>query len=95
MATIGVITLEMRLPHVHSLKEKRQIIKSLKDRLRGRHNVAVAEIDFQDLWQRGLLSIVTVSSSRGVAERTLQTVEKEAAVALGPCLVETTVEWVG
>jgi len=52
MAAIGILTLELRLPESHSLKDKRHTVKSLKDRLRSRFNVAVAEIDFQDIWQR-------------------------------------------
>jgi uncharacterized protein YlxP (DUF503 family) len=93
MATIGVITLELRIEESHSLKEKRHFVKGLKDRLRRRCNVAVAEIDDQNLWQRGLVAAVTVASSRGVAERTLDTVEEEAAAVLGPYLVSATVEW--
>ncbi|MCW5976617.1 MAG: DUF503 domain-containing protein [Bryobacteraceae bacterium] len=95
MATIGVITLEMRLDESHSLKDKRHVVKGLKDRLRNRFNVAVAEIDYQDLWQRGLIAAVTVASDRAVAERTLDSVEKDAAETLGPLLVEATVEWLG
>ena len=56
MAAIGVITFELRLDESHSLKDKRHFVKSLKDRLRAKFNVAVAEIDFQDLWQRGLVA---------------------------------------
>lgn len=93
MPSIGVITLEMRLDHSHSLKDKRHVLQSLKERLRNRYNVAVAEIAYQDLWQRGLLAAVTVSSSRAVAEKTLQSVEREASAALGPFLVDTVVEW--
>jgi uncharacterized protein YlxP (DUF503 family) len=93
MATIGVMTLEMRFDHSHSLKDKRHFVKGLKDRLRRRHNVAVAEIAYQELWQRGLVSAVTVASDRTVAERTLQAVEREATALLGPYLIDTTIEW--
>jgi uncharacterized protein YlxP (DUF503 family) len=85
----------MRLDDSHSLKDKRHVVKGLKDRLRTRFNVSVAEIDYQDLWQRGLVAAVTVASNRAVAERTLDSVEKEAAATLGPLLVEATVEWLG
>ena len=95
MPAIGVITLEMRLDNSHSLKDKRHVLKSLKERLRSRFNVSVAEIDYQDLWQRGLLAAVTVASDRAIAERTLESVEKEAAATLGPLLIEATVEWLG
>lgn len=93
MATIGVITIEMRVDDSHSLKDKRHFVRSLKDRLRKRHNVAVAEIDYQDQWQRALLAAVTVSSSRGVAERTMELVEKDASLLLGRYLTEVSVEW--
>jgi len=93
MAVIGVLTLEMRLDHSHSLKDKRHVVKGLKDRLRNRHNVAVAEIDCHDLWQRSVVAAVTVSSDRLHAERVLLSVEKDAASALGPLLVSAAVEW--
>ena len=93
MPAVGVITLELRLDESHSLKDKRQVVKSLKDRLRTRLNVAVAEIDYQDLWQRGLLAAVTVSSDQSSAEAVLQSVENEASSVLGPMLVSVTVEW--
>ena len=93
MPSIGVLTLELRLDESHSLKEKRHVVKGLKDRLRHKFNVSVAEIDFQDLWQRGLIAAVTVSSDHGNAEQVLQSVESEAATILGPFLVVATVEW--
>ena len=94
MPSIGVLTLELSLPDAHSLKDKRQTVKSLKDRLRSRFNVAVAEIGYQDLWQRSLISAVTVSSDHGHAEQVLQSVERDAASVLGGMLVGSTVEWI-
>lgn len=94
MPTIGVLTLEIVLRNSHSLKDKRHVIKSLQDRLRARFNVAVAEIDYQDLWQRAVLAAVTVSSDHGHAEKVLQAVEQEAAALLGPELASATVEWI-
>jgi uncharacterized protein YlxP (DUF503 family) len=93
MPSIGVITFELRLDDAHSLKDKRHFVKSLKDRLRGKFNVAVSEIDYQDLWQRGLVACVTVSPDQAHAEQVLQSVERDAALLLGPLLVGTTVEW--
>jgi uncharacterized protein len=93
MAAIGVLTLELRLEHSHSLKDKRHVVKGLVERLRNRFNVAVAEVDFQDLWQRSLLAAVTVSSDRVHAEKLLRAVEDEAAATLGDGLAAATVEW--
>jgi uncharacterized protein YlxP (DUF503 family) len=90
---VGVITFELQLDGSHSLKDKRHFVKSLKDRLRVKFNVAVAEIDYQESWQRGLVAAVTVSPDRPHAEKVLQSVEREAASLLGPLLVDVTVEW--
>lgn len=94
MPTVGVLTLELRLFDAQSLKDKRHTVKGLKDRLRSKFNVAVAEIDYQDTWQRALISAVTVSSDHGHAEQVLQSVEREASHLLGGSLVGTTVEWI-
>jgi uncharacterized protein YlxP (DUF503 family) len=93
MASVGVLTLELRLENAHSLKDKRQVVRSLKERLRGKFNVAVAEIGYQDLWQRAALAAVTVSSGREHAEKVLRSVEDEAASLLGGALAHATVEW--
>ena len=93
MATVGVLTLELRLQNAHSLKEKRHVVQSLKDRLRHKFNVAVAEIDYQDLWQRAAIAAVTVSSSREFAEKVLRGAEDEAAELLGSELAASSVEW--
>lgn len=93
MPSIGVLTLELRLDESHSLKDKRHVVKGLKDRLRHRFNVAVAEIGYQETWQRALVAAVTVSNEHVHAEQMLSAVEREAAAMLGGTLVETTVEW--
>jgi len=94
MPAIGVLTLELRLEDSHSLKEKRHVVQSLKDRLRHKFNVAVAEIANQDLWQRSTVAAVTVSSDRVNAEKVLLGVEEEAAGLVGSALVQTNVEWI-
>jgi uncharacterized protein YlxP (DUF503 family) len=93
MASVGVLTLELRLENAHSLKDKRQVVRSLKERLRNKFNVAVAEIGYQDLWQRAALAAVTVSSEREHAEKVLRSVEDEAALLLGGALAGAAVEW--
>jgi uncharacterized protein YlxP (DUF503 family) len=93
MPAIGVITFELRIDDAHSLKDKRHYVQGLKDRLRSKFNVAVAEIDAQESWQRGVIACVTVSSDQKYAEQLLQAVEREAASLLGGILVDATVEW--
>ena len=93
MAVIGVLTLELKIDHAHSLKEKRHVVKSLKDRLRHRFNVSVAEIGDQDLHNSAVIAAATVSSSRPFAEQILAAVEAEAAGQLGPMLIRADTEW--
>ena len=93
MATIGVLTLELHLEHSHSLKDKRQVVRGLKDRLRAKFNVAAAEIDGQDSWQRAVIGIVTLSNDRTHVEQMLQAAEREAAQLLGGVLVGADTEF--
>lgn len=59
---VGVLRIELFVPESDSLKSKRFAIKSIKDRLRSRFNVAVAEVGNNDLWQRASLGVVAVSN---------------------------------
>ena len=60
---VGLCVVEIHLPGSRSLKDKRRVIRHLKDRIRAKFNVAVAEVDHQDLWQRATLGMVSISSS--------------------------------
>jgi uncharacterized protein YlxP (DUF503 family) len=75
---IGCLVMDIYLPYSHSLKEKRKRLKPLQDRLKSRHNVAVSELEFQDKWQRSRLGIVTLNSSRGIVEKTLNLILRDA-----------------
>ncbi len=68
---VGVCRLTLHLPEVSSLKEKRQIVRSLSDRLRNRFNVAVAEVEGADMRQRLTLGLCCVSNDRGHADSML------------------------
>ncbi len=61
IARVAVGTVELHLPEVGSLKGKRHVLKGLKERVRQRFDVAVAEVDHQDLWQRATLAVACVS----------------------------------
>ena len=87
-----MLTLDLHIEHSHSLKDKRQVIRSLKDRLRAKFNVAAAEIDHQDSWQRAVIGVITLSGDRLHVEQVLQSVEREAANLLGGDLVGTDIE---
>ena len=75
---VALLTLELRIEGAHSLKDKRQVLRSLKDRLRGQFNVAVAELDHTDLWQRATLGVVSISDSRDYLEGQMQSVERQS-----------------
>jgi hypothetical protein len=74
---VGLCIVQIHLPRVASLKEKRQVVRSLKDRLREHYNVSVAEVDHQDLWQRTTLGIVAIASVRVALEQTFAAIEAE------------------
>lgn len=93
MVCVAALTLDIRIEHAQSLKDKRQVVKSLKDRLRHHHNVAVAETEFQHLWQLSELTVVTVASSRQIAENTLRDVEEMAVRHLAGGLNGSSLEW--
>jgi uncharacterized protein YlxP (DUF503 family) len=60
---IGKLTIELEIPAAHSLKDRRQIVRSLKDKLRHGFNLSIAELDDAALWNRATLGIVAISSS--------------------------------
>jgi hypothetical protein len=74
--TIALLSLECYLPLSQSLKDKRRVLRRIKDRL-GAMNVAVAEVAHQDLWQRAGLGVVTVATSDDGASKTLSAALEE------------------
>ena len=88
--TIGVLTVELHLPQARSLKDKRQVLRGVKDRLRARHNVAVSELeDNADRWQRAEVAVVFVASQRDVLDSLFETIVREIESQIPGHLVET------
>jgi uncharacterized protein len=73
---VALLSLELHIAAARSLKDKRMVLRGVKDRLR-RFNVSIAELEHQDLWQRAGLGIVTIAISEALAERELQGVVDE------------------
>ena len=71
---VGICTVELHIPEAQSLKGKRQVLKSLTSRLRNRFNIAVAEIDDHDLWQKAIVGIACVANEAGMVNHTLDQV---------------------
>ena len=69
---VGLLRVEVHIPAALSLKDKRSVIKSMKEQLRGRFNISAAEVDPNDKWQRAALGIATVSGDRRSVEECLR-----------------------
>ena len=80
---VGVLTLEIQLPYAHSLKEKRAVLQKMRGRLRSRFNVAVAELDQQDVWQHATFGVVSISNSQELLDSLLRRVLAEVESILG------------
>lgn len=71
---VGVLTIELVIYSSSSLKEKRFVVKSIKDKLKHKFNIAIAEIDYLDKWQRAKLGIVTIGNEYTHVENSIQKV---------------------
>ena len=83
---------QLYLPESRSLKDKRQVLKSLKDRLHNRFNVSVAEVDHSELWQRSTLALAVVSIGMDHADevisKAIRYIEEEGRVQVLDASVE-------
>ncbi len=68
---VGVLQVELTIPSADSLKAKRQVLRSLKDRIRRNFNVSVAEVDENDQWQSAVLAVVVASNDKRFANKVL------------------------
>ena len=94
---VAQLTLELRIEHAQSLKDRRQVVRSMKDQLRQGFNISVAEMDEAVRWQSATLGIVAISSSRSYLHQLIEEVERAArrmANELGAELAESYWEYV-
>ncbi len=75
---IAFLTLELHIEAAHSLKDKRQVVRSLKDRLRASFNVSVAELEPSSIWNRATVGVVAVSGSHDYLDGLMKNVERAA-----------------
>ena len=89
---VGLCTVELFIPESQSLKDKRQVLLSLKDRLRERFNLSVAEVDGQDLWQKAVLGLACVANEgryvNQVCDQALNLIRSVPAVEIIQARVE-------
>jgi hypothetical protein len=71
---VGIVRIELHIPASRSLKDKRHVVRGLKDRIRERVHAAVAEVDHHDLWQRAALGVAVVAAEGGQVRELLQSV---------------------
>lgn len=86
--TIGLLQLDLLVPGAHSLKDKRRVIKSLKDQMHNRYNCSVAEVDYQDLWGRARLAVCVVSSDSRHVDSQLNEIVRFASTRPGAELAD-------
>ena len=71
---IGVLRLTLRIDAAHSLKEKRQVVKSVVERVRARFNAAAAEVEDNDIWNMATIAVVCVSNASAHTDAQLQSI---------------------
>jgi hypothetical protein len=68
---VGSVLVELHIPQSTSLKAKRSVINRIKQRIASRFNVSVAEVDYQDLWQRAAIGVAVVGGEKALVESSL------------------------
>ena len=89
---VGLLSVELHLGFAQSLKDKRMVLRRVKDRLK-KFNVAAAEVEHHDLWQRAALALVTVSTNQAHADRELAAVGEEIERVEPGLIARTEVEF--
>lgn len=92
-AYLAVISIEFLIPESASLKSKRKTIKSIIDRIRGKYNASVSEIDYMDKWQRALLGISMISNNRQLIEKSHAGIEMLLREYTEIDIVDIHLEW--
>ena len=85
---VGIVRIELHIPASQSLKDKRSVVRGLKDRIRQRVRASVAEVEHQDLWQRASLGVAVVSGERRQVDEQLQSVRQLVESTIGAELLD-------
>ena len=88
-----LLIIELLIPHAQSLKDKRSELRGLKDRIRSRFNASVAEVGYQDKWQRSVLAVSLVSSDKRQLESNVARIHRLCAEATDLEIVSIDQEW--
>ena len=90
---IGLVTVELFIPFAHSLKEKRSVVRGLRDQLRARFNASVAEFGYQDKWQRALIGVCMLNGDKYRLEADMARVRQLCEEAPRIEIVDISQEW--
>lgn len=90
--TVGLLHIDFLVEGARSLKDKRRVVKSLKEQVRSRYNCAVAETAYQDLWQRARLTVAVVSNESRHANSQLNEIGRFIETRIGASVVDYQVE---
>jgi uncharacterized protein YlxP (DUF503 family) len=94
VAKLVVVSIDLRVPHSNSLKDKRREVKSLKDKLRARLNASVAEIDYLEEWQRAVIAVAMIGNDKRKLERDISVIHQLLESNGNIDLIDVNVEWI-
>lgn len=89
---VGVLSVDLLVTDSNSLKDKRQVVKSLLDRIRNKYHVSAAELDKLDTWRRAVIGVACISNDRdtanGILNKVLAGIESNPRVSVAGCQLE-------
>ena len=89
---VGVLTVDLIVPESNSLKDKRQVVKSVLDGIRHKFNISAAELESLDSWRRAVIGVACISNDQEVANtllnRVLATIESNPRLSVTDCRLE-------
>ena len=92
MPAVGLLSVALHIPSSRSLKDKRVVLRSIKDRLR-KLNISVSELDYHELHQRSALGVVAIGSSRDVVDRSLSAATSEIDKRAQHVILSMKIDW--
>jgi len=90
---VGLLLLDIPLPYCHSLKEKRKRLNSIRDRFKNKYNVAMAELEHQNKWQRAAIGIVTLNSQKKIVENLFNKIISQAEEIIDGEIIEYKIQY--
>jgi uncharacterized protein len=90
---VGLLTVSLSIPHANSLKDKRRVVKSIKDKIRNTFNVSVAEVEEQDIWRVAVIGIAVVSDDSAYANGLLSRVQDYIRDHSDAIMTDCQLEW--